>query len=147
MKRLLILFLVACGGVGTTDIDAGLDASGDQNASDQNTGDQGAGDAGTCTKVTPGSGGCAVGECLCGQQQGCYAAAEAVSCCGGSVTCATNGGGSEDAGGCTFKHPLVDGSARFCAAGDCYCKWNAGESCYPAALAAGCCVSDSLTCY
>jgi hypothetical protein len=66
---------------------------------------------------------------------------------GGTTTCTTDGKGDPDAGGCTFQHPLLDGGARFCAPGNCYCKWNSGESCYPIIRAAACCSATDLVCY
>ena len=45
---------------------------------------------------------------------------------------------------CKDKHPLLDGGARFCAAGDCYCSMP--DNCYPKAEADACC-SAAVTCY
>jgi hypothetical protein len=104
-------------------------------------------DAGRCPRTPPNGPQCAPGTCYCASATTCYPGPVAIDCCGDAVICATSGGGSPDAGGCSFEHPLVDGGARFCAAGNCYCTWPSGESCYPAAVAATCCPSNVMTCY
>jgi len=124
----LAIALVAC----STDTFVGGDASSE---------------GGACTKAAPSGTGCANGECYCADQKTCYAATEAPTCCSGAIICSADGGGSPDAAGCAFKHPLLDGGARFCAAGECYCAWSNGESCYAAPIAAECCPSVSFICY
>src|SRR5262249_60649562 len=49
---------------------------------------------------------------------------------------ASDSGATSDAG-CTGRHPLLDGSVRFCNGGDCYCS--NPDSCLPQATAAKCC--------
>jgi hypothetical protein len=143
-RTLSLAFIIGCSGAPTTDLDGG--GGNDATADTTNNPDAGT-DSGGCVKTTPGGGSsCGAGECYCASASGCYASATAAACCGDSVTCASSGG-SPDAGGCTFQHPLVDGGARFCAPGNCYCKWSTGESCYSAATAATCCAGDSFTCY
>lgn len=44
---------------------------------------------------------------------------------------------------CVFKHPLLDGGARFCEVGECYCA--DPDSCYPKATAQACC-KVAVTC-
>lgn len=154
MKRLLWLSfctVAACSGVGAQDLDGGDDASADVTKSDGSPDvavTDGGADADPCPKTTPTGSTCPPGQCYCGvQPTSCYPESNAMMCCGQSVICATDGGGSPDASQCTFKHPLVDGSARYCDMGDCYCKWSTGESCYSTATAPGCCAGDSFTCY
>jgi len=83
---------------------------------------------------------CGAGDCYCpptGSVAGdtCYAATIARACCPGDVVC---GAAGADAGpGCMRTHPLLDGGARFCASGQCFCA--APDSCMPAATAAECC--------
>lgn len=150
---LLLCALTACSGASTTDLDGGgdLDATNDSAGNtdaSSDTGTDAASEGGSCAKTQPGGNGCSVGECLCaGNPSTCYEAAEATACCGASVLCTTPGGGDPDAGACTFKHPLVDGGARFCEMGNCYCKWQTSESCFAANVAATCCPSDAITCF
>jgi hypothetical protein len=67
----------------------------------------------------------------------------------GSTAADTGADGPRDTGvdgdsGCIFRHPLVDAGARYCSAGQCYCK--PADSCYPTSIAASCC-SAAVTCY
>jgi hypothetical protein len=57
---------------------------------------------------------------------------------------AQNDADNRDGSQCVFKHPLVDGGARFCGAGDCYCDTK--DSCYATAIATSCCGGGTLTC-
>lgn len=56
-----------------------------------------------------------------------------------------DGGGGDDGGGviCNGTHPLLDGGARFCGPGDCFCA--DPDNCFPAEVAAACC-SGGLSC-
>ena len=50
------------------------------------------------------------------------------------------GGGDEDGGGgviCTGTHPILDGTRRYCEAGDCFCA--DPDNCFPSEIAASCC--------
>jgi hypothetical protein len=50
-----------------------------------------------------------------------------------------------DAAQCVFMHPLVDGALRTCSPGACYCAGK--DSCYPTAIAMGCCEGAQVVCY
>ena len=50
-----------------------------------------------------------------------------------------------DGASCAFSHPLVDGGARTCAPGKCYCAQR--DSCYSTAVASACCFGNNVTCY
>jgi hypothetical protein len=43
---------------------------------------------------------------------------------------------------CVGTHPLVDGGARFCATGNCYCPNN--DACYPSSTATTCCAGQPI---
>lgn len=82
---------------------------------------------------------CGVGDCYCDTDR-CFAQSEAATCCTGNFTCFGPDGGVA----CTGSHPLVDGSARFCGTGDCYCS--SRDTCFASAIAAICCdVTPSCT--
>ncbi len=82
---------------------------------------------------------CGMGDCYCPMSSAtnpdsCLGAAVARACCTSAVVCGTD----TDAGAtCERTHPLLDGGARFCASGFCFCA--APDSCLPAAGADGCC--------
>ena len=82
---------------------------------------------------------CGPGQCYCPTPgiaaDSCLPAASAAACCPGrSVTCAGGDAGTTCPAG---THPLVDGGARFCASGSCYCP--SSDACRPAAVARMCC--------
>jgi hypothetical protein len=58
---------------------------------------------------------------------------------GGGTDAGLGGDGSVQ---CTGAHPLVDGGARFCAPGGCYCA--SKDACFPAGTAAACCQSQPV---
>lgn len=94
---------------------------------------------------------CASGQCYCPTSgtngDSCLPAATAAACCPGrTVSCA--GGGDAGSTCPAGTHPLVDGGARYCDPGLCYCPSPgiAGDSCLPAAVAAACCPGRSVTC-
>lgn len=84
---------------------------------------------------------CGPGQCYCptpgASGDSCFPAGTSSACCPGrSMTCTS---AVADAGpACpTGTHPLVDGGARFCAAGSCYCP--SSDACRPVAVARMCC--------
>ncbi len=76
---------------------------------------------------------CGEGECRCIASDKCFSDKDAARCCEGELECFREGGRFE----CKGAHPQVDGSARFCENGDCYCE--ARDACLPAEIAATCC--------
>jgi len=144
---LAAVLAVACGSEDDANLGSGSDggagtggSAGSGSAGQGNGG--GAGNAGAsggpqCTGTHPlvdaGIRFCAPGECRCESDDTCYPQADAARCCTGQLRCFTPDGGVT----CEGRHPQVDGSARFCDAGDCYCSAN--DTCYPAAIAALCC--------
>lgn len=84
---------------------------------------------------------CGPGQCYCppagASGDSCLPMGTAPACCPGrSMTCVVAIG---DAGPTcpTGTHPLVDGGARFCAPGSCYCP--SSDACRPVAIARMCC--------
>jgi hypothetical protein len=80
---------------------------------------------------------CAVDACYCGNKDACFPVATAAACCPSQPVCASDAGAQ-----CQGTHPLVDGGARFCAIGACYCGNN--DACFPVATAAACCASQPV---
>lgn len=76
---------------------------------------------------------CSPGECRCQGSDLCFPQEQAARCCEGELRCFTADGGVE----CPGTHPKVDGSARFCDEGACYCAAN--DTCFPAGVAPLCC--------
>jgi hypothetical protein len=76
---------------------------------------------------------CAPGECRCEGTDLCFPQDRAARCCDGQLRCFTEDGGVT----CEGSHPLVDGGARFCEQGKCYCA--ADDACFSAATASICC--------
>ncbi len=103
-------------------------------------------EAASCPSSAPLSGTSCSGEtCYCNETASCFAAAIADSCCPGPVVCGTGDGGNPEGGQCSGTHPLVDGGARFCTAGHCYC--DTPDSCFAFAIATACCAGPSVVCY
>jgi hypothetical protein len=93
---------------------------------------------GTHPEVDGGERRCPEGECRCRDSTDgsdkCLSETTAAECCGdGQLECFREGGKFE----CTGDHPQVDGGARFCAEGACYCEGR--DACLPAEIAAACC--------
>lgn len=93
---------------------------------------------------------CAPGQCYCPPSgvngDSCLPAGTASACCPArSVVCASNDAGPVCPVG---THPLVDGGARFCPPGRCYCPLpGAGsDSCLPAESADMCCPGRTVVC-
>jgi hypothetical protein len=62
---------------------------------------------------------------------------------GGAAGSAGNMDASSDAPAqCMGSHPLLDGGARFCGPGSCYCKTK--DACFSSATAVSCCDSDPV---
>ena len=94
---------------------------------------------GTHPLVDGGARFCGPGQCYCPSPgvgaDSCLPAGTAAACCPGrSVTCASGDAGTTCPAG---THPLVDGGARFCASGSCYCP--SSDACRPVAIARMCC--------
>lgn len=94
---------------------------------------------GTHPLVDGGARFCGPGQCYCPSPgvgaDSCLPAGSAAACCPGrSVTCASGDAGTTCPAG---THPLVDGGARFCASGSCYCP--SSDACRPVAVARMCC--------
>lgn len=87
-----------------------------------------------CTGSLPGgaTGMCDLGDCLCSTDGLCYAAASATGCClGGGLTC------SAPPTDCMGTHPIVIGTTRTCASGQCYC--GNPDACFPPDQSLRCC--------
>jgi hypothetical protein len=76
---------------------------------------------------------CEPGQCRCIGSDLCFLQDRAARCCEGQLRCFTENGDVE----CTGSHPLVDGGARYCEDGACYCEAN--DTCFPAGIAEVCC--------
>lgn len=85
---------------------------------------------------------CEPGDCFCADPDNCFPEEIAEACCEVAVTCGDADAGAADGGGviCTGTHPLLDGTRRYCEAGDCYCA--DPDACFPAEIAASCCGVD-----
>lgn len=111
-------------------------------------------DSQTCLPSHPlldaGSRFCALGQCYCPPSgvngDSCLPAGSASACCPGrSVVCASNDAGAVCPVG---THPVVDGGARFCPPGRCYCPLPGvgSDSCMPAESADVCCLGRAVVC-
>ncbi len=93
---------------------------------------------------------CGPGQCYCPAPgtggDSCLPSSTAAACCPGrSVVCTASDAGATCPAG---THPLVDGGARFCAVGSCYCPSPGinGDACLPSGAAAACCPGRSVVC-
>ncbi len=93
---------------------------------------------------------CGPGQCYCPAPgtggDSCLPAGTAAACCPGrSVVCTASDAGAACPAG---THPLLDGGARFCAVGSCYCPSPGinGDACLPAGAGAACCPGRSVVC-
>jgi hypothetical protein len=88
---------------------------------------------GTQPEVDAGERYCAPGQCRCEGSDLCFDREVVEACCDGKFRCFSKDGGAD----CEGRHPEVDGGARFCKPGDCYCQ--PSDTCYAADSAAACC--------
>lgn len=83
---------------------------------------------------------CESGDCYCSDPDACFAAGVATACCRGAVVCSAADAGPGDAAvTCTRQHPLVMGTRRYCAPGQCFCA--SPDACLPTGTPGSCCES------
>lgn len=80
---------------------------------------------------------CEPGDCFCADPDACFPSEVAASCCSVGVVCGSPDGGTAI---CRGTHPIVEGTRRYCEAGDCFCA--TPDACFPSEIAATCCSVD-----
>jgi hypothetical protein len=133
MGRLSLLacaiITVTLAGCGSSESDAVVGGSGATGGSGD-SGSPGGTGGGSGSSASGGSGGAATGG---------TAGSGGAGATGGSSGAA----GAAGAPSCNGTHPLVDGGARFCSTGDCYCS--NPDACFSEATASACC-TVAVTC-